>query len=118
MRRRRMSPAMKRRLQSNLQQDWRRKRFKQQGGLCFYCGAQMFMEPERYQMHRACTLEHRTPLSRGGADHWENSAAACERCNKAKGNMTEAEFRANMALCPSTPSKSSSTTPASEPTEA
>jgi 5-methylcytosine-specific restriction endonuclease McrA len=38
-------------------------------------------------------LEHRTPISRGGS-HWPaNLAPACGRCNTAKGELTEKEYR-------------------------
>jgi 5-methylcytosine-specific restriction endonuclease McrA len=39
-------------------------------------------------------IEHRIPLSRGGADWLANVAPACAPCNLAKRTKTEAEFRA------------------------
>lgn len=39
------------------------------------------------------TTDHATPLSRGGSDSIDNVVAACWDCNKAKRQMTEAEFR-------------------------
>lgn len=38
-------------------------------------------------------LEHKTPLSRGGTNEYENLAIACQRCNCRKHDKTEAEFR-------------------------
>lgn len=67
-------------LAANKHITWRQKRVKAQDGLCFYC--QRVMKPP----HRTATLDHVIPLSRGGADHWENTVAACEPCNREKGN--------------------------------
>lgn len=79
--------------QSTMRRDWRKKKFKAQGGRCCYCGVAMLMEAGKFNQHNLCTIDHRLPLSRGGIDHWENVAACCSRCNNRKGDMTEAEFR-------------------------
>jgi 5-methylcytosine-specific restriction endonuclease McrA len=47
---------------------------------CAYCG--------KASEH----LEHCTPLSRGGWNTPDNCAAACARCNRAKGSQTVLEF--------------------------
>lgn len=78
--------------QTAMRQDWRRKKWKAQDGLCYYCDTPILLEPERFQQHKRCTLDHLRPLSRGGADHWENVVAACHRCNQAKGMKTAIEF--------------------------
>lgn len=52
---------------------------------CVYCGSRK--GPLR--------MDHRTPVSRGGSSLKANLATACEDCDKAKGDMTEAEFRAS-----------------------
>lgn len=54
------------------------KRFK---GQCVYCGSR-----ER------STLEHLTPLSRGGTNDEHNLAVACHRCNCMKGSKMPLEF--------------------------
>ena len=46
---------------------------------CQYCG------------HRADSIDHVVPRSRGGSDDWDNLAAACRTCNAAKRNRTPAE---------------------------
>lgn len=98
-RRVRVSRNMKGRLLTNKRQRWRSNAFKAQGGKCFYCRVEMVMESAgKFDQHRLCTLDHKTPLDKGGADHWENSSAACAKCNQAKGNKTEAEFRASPPL--------------------
>jgi len=38
------------------------------------------------------TIEHLTPKSRGGPDHPDNLAPACNTCNNRKGTKTESEF--------------------------
>lgn len=40
------------------------------------------------------SLDHRQPLSRGGTNALDNIAIACEPCNRAKGDLTEGEYRA------------------------
>lgn len=54
------------------------------GKKCAYCSA------------GASTIDHVIPQSRGGRSTWENTVAACDRCNQNKANRTPAE--ANMAL--------------------
>ena len=39
-----------------------------------------------------CTLDHRTPRTKGGAGLPYNCVAACYRCNTAKGPMSAVEF--------------------------
>lgn len=50
-----------------------------------------------YCAHRgnSATLEvdHKTPLVRGGTDDPANLTTACWECNRAKGTMTDGEFR-------------------------
>ncbi|MEV6599780.1 HNH endonuclease [Actinoplanes sp. NPDC051346] len=54
------------------------------GRHCAYCGK------------AAATIDHVLPRSRGGANSWLNTVAACGRCNQRKGDRTPAE--AGMAL--------------------
>ena len=42
------------------------------------------------------TRDHIQPVSRGGANRWENVVAACRRCNQHKADRTPEE--ANMQL--------------------
>lgn len=60
--------------------------FKRDHHTCQYCGKQP----------RDLTIDHVMPLSRGGKDTWENTVAACTRCNRKKGARTPDE--AGMAL--------------------
>lgn len=54
-----------------------------QGGCCFYCQTLLFV---------AYHIEHRTPLSRGGADALANVVLACQPCNSRKCAKTAEEF--------------------------
>lgn len=61
-----------------------------QHGACAYC-----LEPIKLQ---DATLDHMTPLSRGGADQASNLCVACIPCNNRKGNMTAHEFMESTVL--------------------
>lgn len=54
---------------------------------CFYCGL-------RLTNAATATVDHKTPISMGGADHQSNYAIACLKCNRGKADMNEAQFRA------------------------
>ena len=43
-------------------------------------------------------MDHRLPIARGGGAEVTNLVLACAGCNRAKGEMTETEFRALRAL--------------------
>ena len=59
---------------------------------CAYCGGV------------ADTVDHLLPQSRGGANVWLNTVAACTRCNNVKANRTPAEAGMRLAWHPSVPS--------------
>ena len=46
----------------------------------------------------AVSLDHRTPIGRGGRHALANLAVACQRCNQLKGMLTEAEYRELLTL--------------------
>lgn len=50
---------------------------------CCWCGRRMTEYPEK---GHSTTIEHVVPRSRGGEDHIDNYAAACNRCNQKRGN--------------------------------
>lgn len=62
--------------------------FRRDRQLCAYCGGN-FKEDE-------LTMEHITPVSRGGRLRWMNMVTACRSCNVRKGSRTPEE--ANMPL--------------------
>lgn len=58
-----------------------------QDGLCWYCGKTLS------QCHGTPHVEHQMPLSRGGADSFDNLVMSCARCNTDKGDRTLEEYR-------------------------
>lgn len=58
---------------------------------CVYCG------------HRADTIDHVRPRSRGGQHVWTNVVAACARCNHRKGDRLLSELGWHLALPPVQP---------------
>lgn len=56
---------------------------------CQYC----------YQRGGKLTIDHKTPVSRGGSDKIDNLCVACHRCNCRKGRKTVEEFLEYLALC-------------------
>lgn len=61
----------------------RRIKFDELGNRCFYCGIAGPM-----------TIDHQTPLSRGGTDDIDNIVPACRSCNSRKGTKTADEYAA------------------------
>lgn len=70
--------------------------FQRDHGLCCYCGA--------HKPAHALTRDHVTPLSRGGADHWNNVVTACKPCNQRKGAARPQDVGMLMLYVPYTPS--------------
>lgn len=60
-----------------------------QGGLCAYCGVAMPHpdSPSRSRPLTNPTIDHMTPIARGGKDDDLNRVAACVGCNDAKGQL-------------------------------
>ena len=48
----------------------------------------------------ADTVDHLLPQSRGGLNTWQNTVAACTRCNNLKANRTPGEARMRLAWKP------------------
>lgn len=63
---------------------WREDVFFRDGFRCVYCGDTL--RPRR--------LDHDVPVSRDGPSTPDNLVCACEWCDRLKGDMTGAEFRA------------------------
>lgn len=70
--------------------------FARDGHLCMYCG-QAFARS-------VLTRDHVEPLSRGGADVWENVVAACRACNARKGGRNPQQARMPLLAVPFRPS--------------
>ncbi len=72
---------------------WMHSRRDKHGNLtCEYCGS--ITSKRKAFSWCSATLDHRTPLSRGGKDEPDNWAVCCNRCNGLKGAMTQPEFEA------------------------
>ncbi|HIA77913.1 MAG TPA: HNH endonuclease [Gammaproteobacteria bacterium] len=69
--------------------------FRRDTYLCLYCGGQFLPS----QLSR----DHVRPLSRGGADVWQNVVTACRRCNHRKGDQTPEEARQELLAVPFIP---------------
>lgn len=59
-----------------------------QDGCCYYCQKKI---PNVISVQ--WTIEHKTPLCRGGTNLISNLAGACYECNHRKGPLTEHEFK-------------------------
>ena len=64
--------------------------------LCMYCG--------RAFPRQKLTRDHVEPVSRGGADTWENVVAACFACNSRKGGRNPAQASMPLLAIPYRPS--------------
>ena len=58
---------------------------KESGGRCALCGVTMKEQP--------LDVDHIIPKSRGGKNTYENFQVLCLRCNRAKGNKDDTDFR-------------------------
>lgn len=69
---------------------------KKWGFICYFCGTEMTTAHARMtqeENRRLATVEHKTPLSRGGTNNPDNLVLACLQCNMSKGNKTVNEYR-------------------------
>ena len=64
-------------------------------GHCWLCGRVLALDQT--------TVEHLHPVSRGGPSIESNTVAACQKCNKAKGNQTLAEYRSTLTYAAGAP---------------
>lgn len=55
-------------------------------GCCYYCGCQL--------TRKTRTIDHKTPVSRGGMSDINNLVLACWTCNQSKNNRTVREWSA------------------------
>lgn len=62
---------------------------KRYGWQCWWCNQRLRKE---YGWQNSATIEHLVPRSRGGTGEMWNLAAACHRCNLARGTMDMEEF--------------------------
>ena len=68
---------------------WRKLRafvLKRDNNTCYYCG-----------IPTANTVDHLTPIDKGGTDELSNLVAACSHCNYSQGSKTEQQFNRKRA---------------------
>ena len=53
-------------------------------GKCYYCGC---------EIQDKKTIDHKTPVIKGGTNENDNLVLSCLHCNTQKGNKTEEEYR-------------------------
>ena len=86
---------------------WLRTHCETQGERCAYCQRSMNRYDRSIGGALKPSLDHVIPLSKGGADSFENTVAACRQCNGEKGAMMPEEYRAiwqeRRARLPATP---------------
>ena len=70
--------------------------FARDAHICLYCGER----PTRQQL----TRDHVMPVSKGGADVWENVVTACFHCNSRKSNRTPQQAGMPLLAVPYRPS--------------
>lgn len=71
--------------------------FERDGHRCLYCGA-------AYSRH-LLTRDHVIPVSKGGADTWENVVTACRPCNQRKGNRLISDINMPLLAVPYAPNR-------------
>jgi 5-methylcytosine-specific restriction endonuclease McrA len=71
---------------------------------CIYCKAQPGHMVKGKVLNKSdFTVDHIVPKSRGGKDHWGNTACACYICNHRKGDKMPNEAGLKLAWEPKTP---------------
>ena len=73
--------------------------FARDGYACQYCGRHR----RELKGRQFLTRDHILPVSRGGANTWENVVTACSPCNNRKGNRTPEESRMELLTEPGEP---------------
>jgi 5-methylcytosine-specific restriction endonuclease McrA len=79
----------------------RRGLFARDGYTCAYCGRAA--GPGGELRMDELTVDHITPLSRGGKSTWLNTVCACRRCNTRKGGRMPHEAGMKLRIEPKTP---------------
>ena len=72
--------------------------FRRDGNICLYCG-KPFADFD-------LTRDHVVPVSKGGADHWDNVVASCRRCNNFKGSRLLEDCSMQLLALPYAPNLS------------
>lgn len=73
---------------------WRSRMSEAQNHKCCWCGIETTDERDK---NHSSTLEHVIPTSKGGANHPDNLAMACNKCNHKRGNKPAEQFIKELA---------------------
>lgn len=71
---------------------WRWRLWRDHRGACFYCKRRTLLSDCHKAEPLFATVDHVIPVSRGGANVYENLVLACRVCNEQKGSMTDEEW--------------------------
>jgi len=72
--------------------------YQKQNGKCFYCGAELIIGSNKAQ---GWSLDHKTPRSKGGNNHYSNFVLCCRLCNSVKRDMEFETFETILKVMPS-----------------
>lgn len=64
-----------------------------QGNKCCYCHVTLTWQLKTPLKPTCATLEHIIPLAAGGANHFDNLAVSCNRCNGRRGTTPHDLFK-------------------------
>jgi len=85
---------------------------------CIYCGVVLGETVSGRKLVRDdFTLDHLIPVSQGGKSTWSNTACACDKCNRRKGNRTPAQAGLRLLWEPKLPRTNYLVASGSIPTE-
>lgn len=71
----------------------RRRIYERDDGRCHYCRLTLWVDDYIESSPRRATLDHKTPLSRGGTNDDDNLVACCNRCNNEKRDIPYEMYR-------------------------
>ena len=74
----------------DVEKSLRQRKCEEQHGKCFYCEIEITHYSKK---SNSLELDHKMPRSRGGDDSENNLVATCRKCNRAKNDMSDSEYR-------------------------
>jgi hypothetical protein len=66
-------------------------------GKCFYCGESFEQSMDYRAISKTMTIDHKTPVTKGGGFELSNLVACCFSCNGKKRSMKFEEYRFKLA---------------------
>lgn len=71
--------------------------YQKQNGKCFYCGADLIVGTSKAE---GWSLDHKTPRSKGGHNHFSNLVLCCRSCNSIKRDIEFETFEGMLKVMP------------------